>query len=117
MTGGEQDRGILLLGLGTMGAVTEVLEWWPDYGSGPLWKKSGRGGVHVDVSSLGLPPDLVARLTEWNASYIEDKLPLEGDGDRAWISRGTELLAEVRHHLLGRFEIMVTEPWWGAPRA
>ena len=55
--------------LGTVGAVTEVLEWWPDDGRGPLWGKSGRGGVNIDVSSLGLPPDLVTRLTEWNASY------------------------------------------------
>jgi hypothetical protein len=94
--------------------VAEALEWWPDYGSGPLWKKSGRGGEHVDASSLGLPADLVARLTAWNASYTPDKLPLEGDGDSAWISQGIELLAEVRRHLPGRFEIIAAEPWWRA---
>ena len=99
--------------MGTIGAVTEVLEWWPDYGSGPLWKRSGQGGVNVDAASLGLSPDLVARLTEWNASYHEDKLLPESNSDRAWISQGIELLAEVRQHLLGRFEIIVTEPWWG----
>jgi hypothetical protein len=28
--------------------VTETLEWWADYGGGPLWKASGRGGQQVD---------------------------------------------------------------------
>jgi hypothetical protein len=96
-----------------MGAVTEVLEWWPDYGSGPLWMRSGRGGVHVDAASLGLSSDLATRLAEWNASYSEDKLLRESDSDSAWISQGIELLAEVRQNLLGKFKIIVTEPWWG----
>ena len=93
--------------------MTEVLEWWPDHGSGPLWKRSGRGGVSVDAASLGLSPDLVARLTEWNADYSDDKLPPESNRDSAWVSQGIELLAEVRQHLLGKFKIIVTEPWWG----
>ena len=106
--------GALTIAVGTIGPVAEALEWWPDYGSGPLWKKSGRGGEHVDASSLGLPADLVARLTAWNASYTADKLPLGGDGDSAWISQGIELLAKVRRNLSGRFEIIAAEPWWGA---
>jgi hypothetical protein len=105
-------HGVLTIAVGTIGPVAEALEWWPDYGSGPLWKKSGRGGEHVDASSLGLPTELVARLTAWNASYTADKLPLGGDGDSAWISQGIELLAKVRRHLSGRFEIIAAEPWW-----
>ena len=73
----------------------------------------GRGGTQVDLGSLGLPPDLVARLTLWNAGYAEDKLPIEGNGDSAWIGQGMELLAEVRQCLAGRCEVVVTEPWWG----
>lgn len=96
-------------------SVTGTLEWWPDYGSGPLWKRSGRGGVPVDAASLGLSPNLVARLTGWNASYNENKLLPESNSDSAWISQGIKLLAEVRQHLSGTFEIVVTEPWWGEP--
>jgi hypothetical protein len=70
----------------------------------------GKGGVNVDASSLLLPPDLVTRLTEWNGSYTEDKLALESDGDRPWISQRTELLAEVRRHLVGRFEVVTARP-------
>lgn len=55
--------------------MTEALEWWPDYGGGPLWKASGRGGKQVDSEALGLPLDLAVRLAAWNQRYAEDKLP------------------------------------------
>jgi hypothetical protein len=93
--------------------VTETLEWWPDYGGGPLWKASGRGGKHIDSETLGLPLDLAARLAAWNQRYTEDKLPVSGDGDREWLEQGVRLLAEVRRCLASRFDIVVTEPWWG----
>ncbi len=93
--------------------MTGQLEWWPDYGSGPLWEPSGRGGVPVEPSSLNLGSDLADRLARWNAEYAEDKLPTEGGGDGDWIGRGVRLLAKVRHQLAGRFEVSTTEPWWG----
>jgi regulator of protease activity HflC (stomatin/prohibitin superfamily) len=30
-------------------------------------------------------------------------------------TRGPGLLAEVRQDLAGRYEVVVTEPWWGEP--
>jgi hypothetical protein len=68
--------------------VTETLEWWPDYGGGPLWKVSGRGGQQADSGALDLPPDLAARLAAWNQRYAEDKLPITGNGDPEWLEQG-----------------------------
>jgi len=79
----------------------------------PLWQKSGRGGQHADSRALGLPQDLAGRLAVWNQEYGEDKLPIGGGGDRDWLEHGRQLLAEVRQCLAGKFEIAVTEPWWG----
>jgi hypothetical protein len=93
--------------------VTETLEWWPDYGCGPLWKASGRGGRHADPGALGLPLELGARLAAWNGDYAEDKLPMAGGGDREWLEQGAGLLAEVRRFLAGRYDVVVAEPWWG----
>lgn len=79
-----------------------------------MWKASGRGGQQVDAEALGLPPDLAEQLAAWNQSYAEDKLPIAGDGDRVWLERGAQLLAEVRSCLADRYEVAVTEPWWGS---
>ncbi|WP_183099606.1 hypothetical protein [Nocardioides pelophilus] len=86
------------------------LEFWPDYGPGPLWTQDGKP---VDVPSLGLGDELAAQLTDWNAAYAEDKVPLEGAGDEAWLAEGRRLLGEVRAALGGRHRVVVTEPWWG----
>jgi hypothetical protein len=91
--------------------VTGTLEWWPDYGRGPLWQPAGLGGTHVEPASLGLESDLADRLAKWNAEYDDDKLPNEGGGDDSWISQGIDLLAEVRHQLMGRYRVVVREPW------
>ena len=48
------------------------LEFWPEYGAGPLWAE----GVGVDPTQLGLPTELVERLVAWNARY--------GDERRRW---------------------------------
>jgi len=93
--------------------VTQTLEWWPDYSGGPLWKASGRGGRQVDLGALDLPLDLAARLAAWNQRYAEDKLPVTGEGDPEWLEEGIRLLAEVRRCLAGRFDVAVSEPWWG----
>ena len=94
--------------------VTRVLEWWPDYGPGPLALRSGRGGGAVDLHTLGLSAETVGNLAKWNADYAEDKLPTEGGaGDPAWIAEGTSLLHEVRAQLRDRYDVVVTEPWWG----
>jgi hypothetical protein len=95
-----------------MGVVTGTLEWWPDYGGGPLWQASGRGGQQVDSGALELPLDLAARLAAWNQRYAEDKLPTTGGGDPEWLEQGIRLLAEVRRCLAGRFDVAVSEPWW-----
>jgi len=96
-----------------MGVVTQTLEWWPDYCGGTLWKTAGRGGRHVDSAALGLHPDLAARLVAWNQRYAEDKLPVTSEGDPEWLGEGIRLLAEVRRCLAGRFDVAVSEPWWG----
>jgi hypothetical protein len=95
--------------------MPETLEWWPDYGTGPLFLRDGPGGEHVPLESLDLSPDLSERLATWTADYREDKLPIDGAGDPVWIETGRELLGQARVELEGRFLIVVTEPWWGEP--
>jgi hypothetical protein len=89
--------------------VLPVLEFWPDYKSGPLWSSDGRT---VDLSSLGLPDDLIERLHGWNARYADDKLPF-GSNDIEWLREGEALLGEVRAALSGTHTVVVTESWWG----
>lgn len=87
-----------------------VMEFWPDYGPGPLWTDDGKP---VDLESLGVGRDLVEHLAAWNAQYSEDKVPLEGAGDEAWLREGKQLLGHVRDALGDQYEVVVTEPWWG----
>ena len=86
-----------------------VLEFWPDYGPGPLWTV---GGVPVDLGSLGMDRALVQRVEAWNAAYEEDKVPLAGPGDAEWIGEGRRLLGDVRTALRQEYQVIVTEPWW-----
>ena len=88
-----------------------VLEFWPDYGSGPLWTEEGQS---VDPRSLGLAEELVEQLQEWNGAYAEAKIPTEGHGDPAWLAEGVQLFNRVRTALGPAFEVVVTEPWWEA---
>lgn len=87
-----------------------MLEFWPDYGGGPLWAASA--GV-IDPAAVGLNADLVARLAAHNQAYEEERLPLEGPGDAEYLAEGTRLLAAVRQALSGRYRVVVREPWWG----
>ncbi|HZE37745.1 MAG TPA: hypothetical protein VE172_02945, partial [Stackebrandtia sp.] len=80
-----------------------VVEFWPEYGSGPLWLD----GAAVEPATL-VDADLAERLIAWNAVYADAKLPLEGDGDAAWIRRGGRLLGLVRRQLAGTHEVVVT---------
>jgi len=56
----------------------DVLEFWPDYGSGPLWSH----GAVVSPGDVAVDPSLAERLIRWNAEYTEDKIPLDGPGDQ-----------------------------------
>ena len=90
--------------------VAEVLEFWPDYGQGPLWDDRGRA---VDLDGLGLPSALVERIRVWHSRYDERRLPIDGPGDPAWLREGQDLLASIRGFLIGT-RVVVTEPWWEA---
>ncbi len=85
------------------------LEFWPEYGPGPLWAEGDR----VDLTELGVPSELADRLLAWNARYEEERLPLEGPCDTDWLGEGRRLLAETRTALADSHCIVVTEPWWG----
>lgn len=87
------------------------LEFWPEYGSGPLW----RGGRAIDLQTVGVEADLVRRLLAWNAEYADEKLPAGGPGDIEWIDRGRALLAGIRAAVEGEVVVVVTEPWWDGP--
>lgn len=88
------------------------LEFWPDYGRGPLWNGDGQP---VDGDALGLPADLSARLLGFNADYEETRLPTDGGaGDWAYLARGRQLLDDVRTAVADRAEVHATEPWWNA---
>lgn len=87
-----------------------LLELWPDYGAEPLWTEDGKA---ADLKSLGLPDELAEQLTVWNRKYAEDKVPLEGGGDGAWLAEGVRLLRRTRDALGSDSRVVVTEPWWG----
>ncbi len=55
---------------GKLGPMT-LLEFWPDYGPGPLWTGSGEP---ADLHHIGLPEGLVEHLRTWNSRYAEDKI-------------------------------------------
>lgn len=86
-----------------------TLEFWPDYGNGPLWDD----GEAADPRDLPLPGELAARLIDWNSQYEESKIPVDGEGDPEWVRTGVVLLAQVRAHLEPDVRVVVTEPWWG----
>ena len=85
------------------------LEFWPEYGEGPLWHPDGAAVVLED---LGLPAALVERLRTWNGQYQEENIPVEGPGDAAWLKEGVDLLHSTRQALGPECEVVVTEPWW-----
>lgn len=86
-----------------------VIEFWPDYGPGPLWLD----GRAVAPDTLGITGDLASRLNAWHAAYEESKVPVDGPGDPAWLGEGTQLLRDIRRAVAPGVEIVVTEPWWG----
>mgnify|MGYP003419462799 FL=1 len=88
------------------------VEFWPDYGSGPVWTEDG---APIDPRSLGLTDDLAEQLELWSAQYDEDRIPVEGSGDREWLDRGAHLLERTRRALGPSCEVIVTEPWWDDP--
>lgn len=88
----------------------DEVEFWPDYGSGPLWH---RNGEPADLATLGLAPELVERLTDWNSRYEETNLPIDGPGNRSYLDEGSRLLRMVRGSVGPRYRVVVTEPWWG----
>ncbi len=87
------------------------LEFWPDYNSEPLWDKD----QPVPLAEHRLPPDLTLRISDWLARYDESRLPIDGPGDQEWLYEGKGILRELREALSDRYEIVVTEPWWGEP--
>jgi hypothetical protein len=91
-------------------ASLPLLEFWPDYGPGPLWDAQGQA---VEPHALGLDADLANRLLAFNAAYEEKRRPVDGPGDPDYLAEGSRLLARVRAALGGRFRVIVTEPWWG----
>jgi hypothetical protein len=85
------------------------LEFWPDYGGAVLWNPEGKA---VALDTLPLADDLRTRLEAWVGRYDDALLPIQGDGDRAWLCEGDRLLDEVRRELSPRYDVLVTEPWW-----
>jgi len=84
------------------------LEFWPDYGAGPLWS----GGRTVEPEDLELDPSLATRLRDWNAQYEEWKIPIDGPGDEEWLADGKRLLKEVRQALGPDYDLGANEDWW-----
>lgn len=86
-----------------------VLEFWPDHHAGPIWNDIGQ---QVELTSLGLSAPLVEALTSWNATFADDRLPLEGAGDPQWLDEGRDLLRQTRDELGPGVDLVVTEPWF-----
>jgi hypothetical protein len=85
------------------------LEWWPDYDGGLLREAA----KPVDLGRLGLPDGLLGQIANWMAQYGDERLPIDGPGDQAWLEEGGILLKRVRLVLGELVEVYVTEPWWG----
>ena len=91
----------------------DVLEFWPDYsGRGPLWDASG---LQVDLDSLGLDRTFVESVRRWIDRYDDSRLPIDGDGDSAWLGEGRGILDAFRRALAARYEVVTHEDWWGEP--
>ena len=88
----------------------EDVEFWPDFGRGPLWHPNG---TPADPVSLGVDAQLARRLTDWNERYAETHLPIDGSGNAEYLAEGARLLREVRARVGARYRVVVTEPWWG----
>ncbi|WP_416430459.1 hypothetical protein [Paenarthrobacter nicotinovorans] len=86
------------------------LEFWPDYGPGPLWSDEGNA---VDLGSLGISPELAEQVRFWNSQYGEGRIPIDGPGDIEWLAEGVGLLRQLRADLGNGVDVVVTEPWWG----
>ena len=54
-------------------------------------------------------------LEVWKSGYRDDRLPIDGPGDKDWLDEGALLLKEVKAALRDEVEIVVTEPWWDFP--
>ena len=86
-----------------------LLEFWPDYGPGPLWTEAGQP---ADLAALGIDSALAVEASAWNSEYGESKVPIEGPGDEAWLTKGRDLLFRLRSALGPDYQVVVTEPWW-----
>ena len=89
--------------------MRRVLEFWPEYNSGPLWSDDGQS---IDLDSLPLSSELRDRLRHWNARYDDSLLPFD-QNDTEWLVEGRCLLTDTRASLGESYEVVVTEPWWG----
>ena len=97
--------------------MADVLEWWPDYGGQLLWLRHGPGGTALPLTDLPLSRDTRLALSDWLSAYSDDKLPMDGPGDPAWMKQGIALLARCRAELRPGYAVVVTESWWGEPAA
>jgi hypothetical protein len=75
-----------------------------------------RPGRAVDPLSLPLSPELSKRVVSWAVKYAEDKIPIDGAGDTAWLEESRILLRLVRRALRETHDVIVTEPWWNDSR-
>lgn len=79
-----------------------TLEFWPDYGPGPIWL-NGSAIAPAEILSASL----AKRVRLWNDAYDEAKL--ETENDPAWTAEGKRLLDAVRAELADTHEVIVTE--------
>jgi hypothetical protein len=86
------------------------LEFWPDYGPGPLWDEDGNP---VDLGLLGISQELAERVRLWNSHFEEERIPVDGPGNTEWLAEGAILLQQLRTDLGPDVDVVVTEPWWG----
>ena len=59
--------------------------------------------------------ELAEQLTVWNSRYAEDKVPIEGSGDSAWLGRRSSVSFAARETHLVLISRRRDEPWWRRP--
>ena len=67
------------------------------------------------MDSLGLDRTAVESVRRWLERYDDSRLPIEGDGDSAWLGEGRVILDGLRRALAGRYEVVTHEDWSGEP--
>lgn len=94
--------------------LPERLRLAPEYHCGPLW--DDERGTMVDPAGLGLSPELLERIADWNAAFEatfrEDDPSVSGFADvaaeRTWVEQGNAIAQDLAQEWPGPFSNQIS---------